>query len=37
MTSILIKSRDIERQTITVDRVPPNPNAILHYPQCEIP
>ena len=29
MTSIRIKSRDIERQTITVDRVPPNPNAIL--------
>ena len=29
MTTIKIKSRDIERQTITVDRVPPNPNAIL--------
>ena len=29
MTSIRIKSRDIERQTITVDRIPPNPNAIL--------
>ena len=29
MTSIRIKSRDIERQTITVDRVPPNENAIL--------
>ena len=29
MTTIRIKSRDIERQTITVDRVPPNENAIL--------
>lgn len=29
MKTIQIKSRDIERQTITVDRVPPNPNAIL--------
>ena len=29
MTSIRIKSRDIERQTITVDRIPSNPNAIL--------
>ena len=29
MTSIRIKSRDIERQTITVDRIPPNQNAIL--------
>ena len=29
MTTIGIKSRDIERQTITVDRVPPNENAIL--------
>jgi len=29
MITIRIKSRDIERQTITVDRVPPNENAIL--------
>tara|TARA_B100000029_G_scaffold514395_1_gene617043 strand:- start:147 stop:3881 length:3735 start_codon:yes stop_codon:yes gene_type:complete len=29
MTTIRIKGRDIERQTITVDRVPPNENAIL--------
>ena len=29
MKTIKIKSRDIERQTITVDRVPPNENAIL--------
>ena len=29
MTTIRIKSRDIERQTITVDRVPTNPDAIL--------
>lgn len=29
MTKIRIKGRDIERQTITVDRVPPNENAIL--------
>jgi hypothetical protein len=29
MTTIRIKARDIERQTITVDRVPPNENAIL--------
>ena len=29
MSKIRIKGRDIERQTITVDRVPPNENAIL--------
>ena len=29
MTKIRIKSRDIERQTITVDHIPPNSNAIL--------
>ena len=37
MTSIRIKSRDIERQTITVDRIPTNPNAILTLSECEIP
>ena len=29
MTALRIKQKDIERQTITVDRVPPNENALL--------